>query len=155
VTFFDDAHDIVTHPLSIKPPVKQVSSTTNSTKRKRHEYSAEQKRLAVFVAGMPLFTVSLTAKLFSIVPAQPLYNWLKDDFHGVNRFSVSPGTTYCPSADRPGLEHVTRSILVIEGIRDRSSLSNEELMILFESHAREVDYDLVVCFYDSNSLGKE
>jgi hypothetical protein len=93
---------------------------------------------------MPLYSVAITSQLFNI-RVKNIYDWLKDCFKGVNRFAVPTTTIYCIFSDRPGSNHITRSILQIEEVLDRSSLSDPELVLLFESYSKAEEYDVQVC----------
>ena len=128
---------MVTNFFSRSPPVLKLSSEGNA-KRKRTEWSAEQKRLAVFVSEMPMFSVRKACVLFGIDRPQTIYLWKNDDYKGVNRYAVHPDTAFCQFADRPGADCVARTIMEIIEVVDRSTLSDEELRLLFESFARDV-----------------
>lgn len=133
------------HPYSVSPSVQAAPLPHLPVKRKRAArtiYSAQQKRIVMFV--IQLFKsekiksgYAATCSLFNIINVGGVYRWKEYD----------PPLPILFAESRPGVDVVSRSLEVVEKINDWSSLSNEELVMLYESHRLDKEYEEeVFCF---------
>jgi hypothetical protein len=121
--------------LTIKTPVPlPIPVDTVKKKRKQTVYTKEQKMLAVLVMSMPGYGPIGAQQLFDLPASRNHYKWLDKA-----AFAPSIGTIICDS--RPGPDHKSRSLMELEVIADKTSLSDDELKMTWESFKSYTEFD--------------